>query len=385
MSDLTSADQVMIQRMLSKSAAPLTVDNSIAVFCQGDDKLLRLLQDIRGAKRSIYLQYFIIRNDPTSKILLHSLEQQAAAGLDVRVLCDGLGSLRLPDNFFRRLRKAGGLAATYAPPWRFLHRLNYRNHRKICVLDESIGYVGGFNLGDEYAGRPEKFSEWRDLHLRIEGSAVDSLLAWFRHDWQTAMGQPMLGSTMRETVHGGNVSIQIVASGPETPWQPVKAGMLKMITSATEHIYLETPYFIPDASLLEALRMAALSGVVVKVIIPGQPDHPFVLPAGLSFIGDLLPAGVQFYLYQSGFLHSKMLTVDGAISTVGSANFDLRSFRLDYEVNAFIYDQRIASELEQVFRADLARSRELTLDEYNRRSSWQRAKSAFARRLAPLL
>lgn len=370
--------------MLARSAAPLTADNGIAVFCQGDEKLLRLLQDIREAKRSIYLQYFIIRNDPTSKILLLELERRAAAGLDVRVLCDGLGSLRLPDNFFRGLRRAGGLATTYAPPWRFLHRINYRNHRKICVLDDSIGYVGGFNIGDEYAGRPEKFIEWRDLHLRVEGGAVESLSTWFRHDWQTAMGQPIPATTLK-TRPGGDVSVQIVASGPDTPWQPVKAGMLKMIASATEHICLETPYFIPDTSLLEALRMAALSGVEVKVIIPGQPDHPFVLPAGLSFIGELLPAGVQFYLYQPGFLHSKMLTVDSAISTVGSANFDLRSFRLDYEINAFIYDQRVALQLEQIFRTDLARSTELTLEEYNRRSSWQRMKSALARRLAPLL
>lgn len=371
--------------MLAKSAAPLTVDNRVAVFCQGDDKLMRLLQDIREAKRSIYLQYFIIRNDPTSKILLQSLERQAAAGLDVRVLCDGLGSLRLPGGFFRSLRKAGGRAATYAPPWRYLHRLNYRNHRKICVLDESIGYVGGFNIGDEYAGRPEKFSQWRDLHLRVEGGAARDLLHWFQRDWQTALGQPMRSLAKRRAESGGDVAMQIVASGPDTPWQPVKAGMLRMITSAAEHVYLQTPYFIPDASLLEALRMAALSGVEVKVIIPGQPDHPFVLPAGLSFIGELLPAGVQFYLYQSGFLHSKMLTVDGSVSTVGSANFDLRSFRLDYEVNAFIYDRQIALELEQIFQADLARSQELTLAEYARRGAWQRMKENFARRLAPLL
>lgn len=371
--------------MLAKNAAPLTADNAISVFQQGEDKLLSLLQDIREAKRSIYLQYFIIRNDPTSKILLQSLEQQAAAGLDVRVLCDGLGSVHLPDRFFHNLRKAGGLAATYAPPWRCLHRLNYRNHRKICVLDKTIGYVGGFNLGDEYAGRPEKFSEWRDLHLRVEGSAVDSLLSCFRQDWRTATGKSAPAGTVGKDGPSGDVSMQIVASGPDTPWQPVKAGMLKMITSATEHIYLETPYFIPDASLLEALRMASLSGVEVKVIIPGQPDHPFVLPAGLSFIGELLPAGIKFYLYQPGFLHSKLLTVDGAVSTVGSANFDLRSFRLDYEINAFIYDQRVAGEFEEIFQADLARSRELTLDEYNQRGSWQRLKETFARRLAPLL
>lgn len=375
----------MMQRMLATNTAPLTDDNSLCIFCRGEDKLLQLLQDIQQARSSIYLQYFIIRNDPTSRILAKELELKANAGVEVKVLYDGLGSMRLQRGLFSRLRQCGGQTAAYAPPWQHLHRLNYRNHRKICVLDGRTGYIGGFNIGDEYASRPERFSNWRDLHLRVEGGSVEALLACFKTDWLAAAGTRASLTALQPALKPGDIALQVVTSGPDTRWQPIKAGMLKMINSARDHIYLETPYFIPDSSLLEAMHMAALSGVQVKVIIPGKPDHPFVLPAGMSFIGELLPAGVRFFFYQPGFLHSKMLTVDGTVSTVGSANFDLRSFCLDYEINAFIYDRRVAAQLETIFLADLLNSTELTPGEYNQRNRWQRTKEAFARRLAPLL
>ncbi len=377
----------MMQRLLSTTGAPLSVNNQVSVYCRGEDKWTALLEDIQRAEHFIHLEYFIVRNDPTGERLVRSLTEQSRRGVRVRLLCDGLGSMRLPKDFFAPLLASGGQAARYFPlfRWGSLHHLNHRNHRKICVIDGKIGYVGGFNIGDEYAGHPEEFSAWRDLHLRVVGSAADGLDACFRQDWLLATGETVAQVDPTWAGPPGQAAIQIVCSGPDTSLQPVRAGMLKMILLARKHVYLQTPYFIPDPSLIDALGMAALAGVKVKVILPRNPDHPFVLPAGLSFIGELLPRGVKFYFYRTGFLHSKMLTVDGIVSTVGSANFDLRSFALNYEANAFVYDQPTAKQLETIFDQDLARSTELTVSEYARRGWWQRVKQSFARRLAPWL
>lgn len=384
----TEAERDLMGFLLRASQATVTADNSVQVISHGDDHIRRLLGDLEQAQRFIHLQYFIIRDDIVGGQVLRVLERQAAAGVEVKVLYDGLGSLRLPGGFFRRLHQAGGKTAAFFPPsLANRYRLNFRNHRKICVIDGQVGYLGGFNIGDEYAGRPEKFSAWRDLQLRLAGGAVDSLELRFLLDWRFVTQDHLHSSHYfpERAKAAGQVRLQIAASGPDTRWQPVKEGLLKLINLARRHIYLETPYFIPDSSMLDALRLAALSGVTVKVILPGHPDHPFVLPAGMSYLGDLLEAGVQFFFYQHGFLHSKMLTVDSTVSTVGSANFDLRSFKVNFEVNAFIYDRQIASELETIFADDLRQSVELTLAEYQQRGSWQRTREAFARLLAPLL
>jgi cardiolipin synthase len=377
-----------MQRLLTTANAPLTTDNQVNIHCHGEKKWAAMVQDIKQAKHFIHLEYFIVRNDPTGERLVQVLAEQAARGVAVRLLCDGLGSIRLPKGFFTPLLRQGGQAAHYFPlRLGTLHRLNHRNHRKICVIDGNIGYVGGFNIGDEYAGLPEEFSAWRDLHLRIVGEAAANLNACFQQDWQLATGKSarLDGPVAPVQPATGNTAIQIVSSGPDTPLQPVRMGMLKMIHAAQTHVFLQTPYFIPDHSLIDALRMAALSGVKVRVILPRNADHPLVLPAGLSFVGELLPAGVEFFFYRAGFLHSKMLTVDGIVSTVGSANFDLRSFRLNYEVNAFVYDPGVARRLEEIFERDLARSAQLTLADYGRRGPWQRMKQSLARLAAPLL
>lgn len=378
----------MMQFLLTAANSTVTGDNTVEVISHGEEHSAMLLRDLGQAKHFIHLQYFIIHNDMMGKQILQLLEQRAAAGVEVKVLYDAVGSLRLPKDFFANLQRVGGQAAAFLPPsLRHSTRLNFRNHRKICVVDGQVAYVGGFNIGDEYAGHPEKFSAWRDLHLRIMGGAVENLESRFWRDWRfvTKSSQRSRDCLPEQRSAEGKVNLQIVVSGPDTKWQPVKEGLLKMINLARQHVYLETPYFIPDSSLIDALRLAALSGVEVKVILPGHPDHPMVLPAGMSYLGDLLEAGVRFFFYQPGFLHSKMLSVDGRISTVGSSNFDLRSFRLNFEVNAFIYDDAVTSKLEAIFADDLSHSDELTLEQHRSRGRWQRAKEALARLLAPML
>src|SRR5699024_40023 len=230
-------------------------------------------------------------------------------------------------------------------------------------------YIGGFNIGDEYLGESEKFGYWRDTHLRILGDAVKTMQTRFILDWNQA-SRNHIGYDERYFIGGdsGNVGIQIVSSGPDQEWEQIKYGYIKMILGANEYVYIQTPYFIPDESLMDALRIAALSGVEIKIMIPNKPDHMFVYWASLSNIGELLHEGAEIYLYQNGFLHAKTIVVDGKLSSVGTANIDVRSFRLNFEVNAFLYDVDIARRLEEVFNEDILKSTQMTQRLYEQRS-----------------
>lgn len=224
-------------------------------------------------------------------------------------------------------------------------RLNYRNHRKLVIIDGETGYVGGFNVGDEYLGLNPKFGYWRDTHLRLQGTAVHAIQTRFILDWNQASHHHTLTyvpNHFPECEPKGNVGMQIVTSGPDSEWEQIKNGYIKMISTAKRSILIQTPYFIPDSSLLDALRIACLSGIDVKIMIPNKPDHAFVYWATLSYIGDLLKAGASVYIYDNGFIHAKTIVVDDETASVGTANIDVRSFRLNFEVNAFIYDVTIA-------------------------------------------
>src|SRR5699024_4986358 len=243
----------------------------------------------------------------------------------------------------KRLEESGGEVAIFFPTFvpSLNIRINYRNHRKICIIDGKEAYTGGFNVGDEYVGLSKKFGNWRDTHIKIKGSAVNSLQWRFSLDWKFASKKeiPVNHSYLHDESKNNNVGIQIVSSGPDSKWPSVKDGYMQMISNAAHKIYIETPYFIPDDSILEALRLAGLSGIDVRVMIPNKPDHPFVYWASMSYIGELLEAGVRFFTYERGFLHSKVVIADDFISSVGTANLDIRSFKLNFEVNAFIYDE----------------------------------------------
>lgn len=269
-------------------------------------------------------------------------------------------------------------------------RLNYRNHRKLGIIDGKIGYIGGFNVGDEYLGLHPKFGYWRDTHLRIVGTAVYAIQTRFILDWNQAShlheiqySPEYFPGKIEEII--GNIGMQIVSSGPDSEWEQIKNGYIKMITSAKESVYIQTPYFIPDASLLDTLRIAALSGIDVKIMIPNKPDHMFVYWATYSYIGEMLKAGAKIYIYENGFIHAKTILVDRKIASVGTANIDMRSFRLNFEVNAFIYSEQIANELTDDFLKDMDLSTHLTADQYSKRSLWIRFKESFSRLLSPLL
>jgi cardiolipin synthase A/B len=380
--------RTMVLMLLENNWAYLTTDNHVTVFTDGNDKFNALLAAIHGAKQHINVEYYIIRNDRLGKEVVAALAERARAGVTVRLLVDGLGCGRLPRNFFADYLAAGGKLAKFFPsriPFINL-RMNFRNHRKIAVIDGTTAFVGGFNIGDEYLGKDPRFGYWRDTHLRIEGRAVHALQIRFFLDWNFAASE-YVGYEDRyfpEPVANGNTALQIVSGGPDTKWNPVKEAYLKLISTAKTSVYLQSPYFVPDDSVMDALRIAALSGLDVRIMIPNRPDHPFVYWSSYSYIGELLDAGVKAYTYEHGFIHAKTIVVDGIAGSVGSANWDVRSFKLNFETNAIIYDRYVCGNLRDIFLADIEKCAELTRERYAARSSFIRIKESISRLLAPL-
>ncbi len=300
-----------------------------------------------------------------------------------------MGGRKLKRGCFDELKAAGGEVAVFFPPLiRYITlRVNYRNHRKICIIDGKEAYLGGFNIGDEYLGLSPKFGFWRDTHIKIKGTAIQGLLWRFSKDWRFAANKDDFNcrTELPESKGEGKVGIQIVSSGPDSKWPSVKDGYFKMITNARDKIYIQTPYFIPDDSIFEALRIAGLSGLDVRVMIPCKPDHPFVYWAGLSYIGELLEAGVKFYTYENGFLHSKTFIMDDFVTSVGSANLDIRSFKLNFEVNAFMYDEEVNRKMTEQFYLDLEYCKQITMKDYEERSNIIKIKESISRLLSPIL
>lgn len=379
----------LIRMHLISSESFFTQDNKVDIYFEGNDKFNALMESMKNAKSYIHLQYYIFKSDGLGKKIIDILCKKANEGVDVKLLVDGMGGRNLKKKYINKLRESGAQVGIFFPPFvpYISLRINYRNHRKICIVDGYEAFIGGFNVGDEYIGLSKKFGHWRDTHLKIIGSAISSLQWRFFLDWRFATGKEINNclSYIHEEKSLGSSGVQIVSSGPDSKWPSVKDGYLKMISNAREKVYIETPYFIPDDSIFEALKVAALSDLDVRVMIPCKPDHPFVYWASMSYIGELLKAGVKFYTYEKGFLHSKVVLMDDFVSSVGTANLDIRSFKLNFEVNAFVYDEAINLKLTDKFLKDLEYCKEITLEEYNKRSKIVRIKESFSRLLSPIL
>lgn len=366
-----------------------TKNNRIEIFHDGNAKFDSMFGDIRNAKKFIHLLYYIMRDDETGRKLIAELAEKAKQGVEVKLLVDGMGCRKTPSRFYRPLIKAGGQVSIFWPP-QFI-RLNFRNHRKICVIDGNVGYIGGINVGDEYLGLDKRFGFWRDTHIRIAGNAVKEIEIRFMLDWNfCAKGQNLkiepsgMYFPVMENIPDG-IPVQIVSSGPDTKWSSIYFGYSKMITEANKSIYIQTPYFVPDDNILESLRIAALAGIDVRIVIPAHADHVFVYWASLSYLGELMEAGARCYKYENGFLHSKLLLIDGLVSSTGTANMDLRSFKLNFEINAFIYDRQTCKAFEERFLKDLEDCTEITPEIYSKRGRLSKIKEAVSRLLSPLL
>ncbi|MFA9560106.1 cardiolipin synthase [Evansella sp. AB-rgal1] len=380
----------LIYMHLVNNDSPLTKGNEIKVINDGTEKFTSLINDIRQAKDHIHIQYYIFKNDKLGAKIIKELTLKAKEGINVRILYDELGSRKLRRKDFKELLSEGGEVGVFFPSKFALInlRLNYRNHRKLVNIDGKIGYVGGFNVGEEYIGLKEKFGYWRDTHLRIMGPAVDAIQTRFILDWNQASKRHYIHYEKRyfpQKTSIGSAAMQIVSSGPDSEWEQVKNGYINMIMSAKKSVYIQTPYFIPDQSLLDAVRITALSGKDVRIMIPNRPDHPFVYWATMSYVGEIIKAGAKVYIYEKGFIHAKSIVVDRKINSVGTANIDMRSFKLNFEVNAFIYDMTTSETLANMFEEDMHFSRELTQELYDQRSRKIRFKESISRLMSPIL
>ena len=376
---------------LEAGQAVLTDNNDIRIYTDGKEKFYALIEEMKRAKKYIHVQYYIIRNDEVWQDIEKVLIEKAREGVEVRVLFDSMGCRTMHKRDWDRLKCEGIRVAEFFPAilGQLQMRVNYRNHRKIVVIDGKVGFVGGFNVGREYIGKDEKFGYWRDTHLCIEGAAVTSLAVRFVLDWNYAAHENLfledhLFEIPQYDRHGFD-PVQIISSGPDSQTKTIHDNYLHLIHSARNHVYIQTPYFIPDASILDALKIASRSGVDVRIMIPCKPDHPFVYWATYSYIGEMVAAGAKCYVYNNGFLHAKTLSVDGMVACVGTANMDIRSFGLNFEVNATIYSERTVQRLERAFENDMTKSTQVTRKIYEERNLLIRFKEQFSRLLSPLL
>ena len=376
---------------LQASGAILTDDNDVQFIVDGKEKFRLLLEDMKQARKSIHIQYYIMKDDEIFASMKEILLMKVREGVEVRILFDGMGARFVKPGVWKELEALGIETAEFFPPifGKLNLRINYRNHRKIVVIDGRIGYVGGFNVAREYAGLDEKFGYWRDTHMRITGSAVSSLQVRFILDWNFAAQKRTLSFDQyieeAEDTLGAHCPVQIVTSGPDSLVQSIRNTYLRLIHKAKRSIYIQTPYFIPDEAIMSALMIAVRSGVEVNIMIPCKPDHPFVYWATYSYVGELVLQGAKCYTYNNGFLHAKGIVVDELVLSYGTANMDIRSFALNFEVNAIIYDRDKAEEMAGYFREDLKHCRLITRNAYQGRTLLIRCKEQISRLLSPVL
>lgn len=372
------------------SHSALTNRNHVEIQQNASAFYPSLMKDMQAARHSIHLQYFIWRADPFTEELKTIMKEKAQAGVEVRLLYDPVGSqAHLTRAYLADLRAAGVLVAPTSPLYRF-HTISYRNHRKITVIDGSIGYTGGMNIGQEHLDGGPGFDSWRDTQVRLVGEAAALLQAVFMVDWYNAVKENLFAASYfpASTVESSapDVPVQILTSGPDSQWAAIRQLYSFMIVSAQRHVYIQSPYFILDASLAEALSTAAMSGVDVKIMLSARPSGNR-LPdwAGNTYMAEIAASGARVFLYQKGYLHAKTISIDAKVCSIGSANIDIRSFSINYELNAVLYSDRFAKELERDFERDLAFCTEFDVAEYEKRNVAVRLRDSAARLLSPLL
>lgn len=364
-----------------------TNNNEVEIYKDPAHAYDSILEAMEQAEDHIHVEYYTIRDDEIGRKFQQLWIRKAKEGVSVRVIYDGVGSYSLNSRYLEPLRQAGVEMKSFLPPWiAFLDkRINYRNHRKIVVVDGRAGFTGGVNIGDEYLGKNPKLGYWRDTHIRIYGDAVYDLQRIFLEDWLLVSGErvdsPFL---IPEPTVTGSDQVQVIMGGPDSKYDPILEVYFTAITLAQKRIYVTTPYFIPDPSVFTALKTAAVCGVDVRVIIPCVPDSKLVYYASLSYLTELMQAGVRFFRYERGFVHAKTLLVDDVLGCVGTANMDMRSFFSNFELNALFYDASLIKRLEQDFHSDLKDCTELKLEKFRHRSRWHKCKEVISRLLSPL-
>jgi len=365
-----------------------TNNNTVEILHNGENKFPRLLKELEQAKQNIHVEYYMINDDEIGNQFIDILCRKSKNRVKVRLIFDPVGS-RVSREMLAKMQDAGIEVFKFMPVLltRFANKINYRDHRKIVVIDGNIGYVGGMNVADHYINGTGK-TFWRDTHLRIEGDAVNTLQMLFLLSWYFVSGQLLKLDTKVFNVSStgrSGVFMGILGSSPDSDSESMMEAYFSMITNARDEVLISTPYFIPNESILTALKTAAKSGVTVKIIMPKKADSFFVNAASQTFIEDLVEQGIDVYLYEKGVIHSKVIIVDECLCTIGSANMDYRSFEQNSEVNAFIYNHSLAFELKRQFEDDLLSSKIVTIDLWRKRPFIKKLVGSFARVVAPLL
>ncbi|MEO7082359.1 MAG: cardiolipin synthase, partial [Flavobacteriales bacterium] len=378
--------------LLNDSSSPFTLGNKAKLLVNGEEKFPELFAMLDAAEQHIHLEYYIVEPGAITDRMKEILLRKASEGVQVRFIYDDFGSRSIRGRWVKELI-AGGVEAHPFSPVRLLllaNRLNYRNHHKLVVVDGKSGLIGGINLSDRYTNASPAAEQiyWRDTHLRVDGEAVHHLQHAFLCNWNFCARQNLqMDRSFFPELHGGvgDTAVQMAISGPDSPTETIMLSLMKAIASAKERILITTPYFIPGDSILDALRVAALSGVRVQLLVPGNGDSWLVNHAARSFYGELMEAGADVFLYRKGFMHAKTMVVDRSISVIGTANMDQRSFHLNFEMNALIYGSPMADELASVFANDLLHAERIDPERWRSRPDHKILPERVARLLSPLM
>jgi cardiolipin synthase len=387
-SEAVRSKEHLMHLMLNNNRSLLTLNNRIDLLVNGKEAFPAMLDAIASAGKFIHLEIYRLEPDTLGTEFRELMKRKAVEGVKVRVVYDDVGSWNIHKPYIRDMREAGVEIYPFMPVRfpAFSSKINYRNHRKILVVDGREGFVGGLNIADKYIHGLPGLGPWVDTHLKLTGEAVAALDRVFVDDWNFVSGEKLQpGISVENTVKTGNrCLVQVASSGPDTDWATIMQVYFSAIATAKTSIYLTSPYFSPDESLLTALKTAALSGVDVRMIFPKYSDSIIANWNTRSYISELLEAGVRIFLYENGFIHSKYLLVDNVFSSVGSPNVDVRSFDLDFEVTALVYDEEFAFRLGVLFNEDMKNCSEVTLQEWLKRKKGDRYKESLARIFGPL-
>lgn len=378
----------MMRLLLNNSKALITEKNRVRVLNNGRQTFGSMIYELENAHSHIHMEFFIIEDDQIGNRIKDILVRKAKEGVRVKVIYDDVGSWSLSRRFLRELTNAGIEVYSFMPVrvYAFANKVNYRLHRKILVVDGRVGFIGGLNIADRYWRGLGKNYMWRDTHLRLEGESVHSLQAVFLMDWNfVSEGFLEEKGLFPPSKIEEDRLVQIVTSGPDSDWQSIMQAYFAAISSAQHYVYFSTPYFLPNESIMTAIKTAALSGVDVRILLPEKNDSWIVGRSSRSYLKEILEAGVRVYFFKKGFTHSKLMIVDDLFASVGTANIDIRSFNQNFEVNALIYDEEVTLSLKNDFLEDVKVSEKVELDVWKQRPRHEKALESFARVFSPLL
>jgi len=378
----------IIRLLLNNSSSLLTTGNQLKILNNGTETFEAIFAAIKKAKHHIHLEYYIFSEDKIGNQVKDLLIKKSREGVEVRIIVDDVGSWDLKEKYFNELRENGIEIYPFMEVRfpRLTSRVNFRNHRKILIVDGIIGFTGGINIADRYIDGKPKIGPWRDTHLQITGDAVATMQVVFAADWYFVINENLTGEKyFTPLTEESGTPVQITASGPDSDWECIEQAYFAAILNAKDYVYVTSPYFMPPQTIVSALKTAALSGVDVRIIIPEKSDAVTSKWCSFSYVEQLLEAGIKIYFYQNGFIHSKTLMIDDIFSTIGTTNLDFRSLETNFEINAFIYEQKFTRLMLKHFTNDLKNSREIKLSEWKKRPWRFKLRESLAHIVSPML